>query len=50
MMKQMGRAIYGTIGRVVKGRTELEPDAAAAAQTIVTLAPTVAGLRRLERW
>jgi cytochrome c556 len=43
-MKQMGRALYGTVGRVVKGRAEPGPDTTAAAETIVTLAATVGGL------
>jgi cytochrome c556 len=34
-MKRMGRALYGTIGRVVRGKAELGPDTIAAVETIM---------------
>ncbi len=40
-MKQMGHALYVTIGKVVRGKAELGPDTAAAAETIVTLSATI---------
>jgi cytochrome c556 len=43
-MKRMGRAFYGTIGRVVRGKAELGPDAVAAAETIAVTAGTLGGV------
>jgi cytochrome c556 len=43
-MKQMGRALYVTIGRVAKGRTEFGPDMVAAAETLAHLAPDIGTL------
>jgi len=43
-MKQMGRALYVTIGRVAKGRTEFGPDTVAAAETIARLSPDIGTL------
>lgn len=43
-MKRMGRALYGTIGRVAKGKAEPGADTVAAAETVTTLAATVASL------
>lgn len=43
-MKRMGRALYTTIGKVVRGKAELDPKAVEAAETIVSLAPTVGEL------
>jgi cytochrome c556 len=43
-MKQMGRALYVTIGRVAKGRTEFSPDTVTAAETIARLAPNIGTL------
>jgi cytochrome c556 len=40
-MKRMGRAFYTTIGRVVRGKAELDQKTVEAAETIVTLAPTI---------
>lgn len=40
-MKRMGRALYTTIGRVVRGKAELGPDALAAAEEIATSAKTL---------
>lgn len=40
-MKRMGRALYTTIGRVVRGKAALGPDAVAAAETIASLAATI---------
>lgn len=37
VMKRMGRALYVTIGKVVRGKAELGPATAEAAETIVTL-------------
>lgn len=43
-MKQMGRALYLSVGRVAKGRTEFSPDTVAAPETIARLAPTIGTL------
>jgi cytochrome c556 len=43
-MKRMGRAFYGTIGRVVRGKAELGPDTIAAAETITVAAGTLGGV------
>ena len=43
-MKQMGRALYVTVGRVAKGRTEFGPDTVTAAETIARLAPSIGTL------
>ena len=43
-MKQMGRALYVTVGRVAKGRTEFGPDTVTAAETIARLAPNIGTL------
>jgi len=43
-MKQMGRALYLSVGRVAKGRTEFGPDTVTAAETIARLAPTIGTL------
>ena len=43
-MKEMGRALYLSIGRVAKGRTEFGPDTVAAAETVARLAPTIGTL------
>jgi cytochrome c556 len=40
-MKRMGRALYTTLGRVVRGKAELNPDAVAAAETVASLAATI---------
>jgi cytochrome c556 len=40
-MKRMGRALYVTIGKVVRGKAELGPDMVEAAETIVTLSATI---------
>ena len=40
-MKRMGHALYVTIGKVVRGKAELEPGTVAAAETIVTLSATI---------
>ena len=40
-MKRMGRALYVTIGKVVRGKAELGPDTVAAAETIVTLSASI---------
>jgi cytochrome c556 len=40
-MKRMGHALYVTIGKVVRGKAELGPDTAQAAETIVTLSATI---------
>lgn len=40
-MKRMGHALYVTIGKVVRGKAELGPDTAEAAETIVTLSATI---------
>jgi cytochrome c556 len=40
-MKRMGRALYTTIGRVVRGKAELDQKAVDAAEAIVSLAPTI---------
>jgi cytochrome c556 len=40
-MKRMGRALYTTIGRVVRGKAELDAQTVAAADSIVTLAATI---------
>jgi len=40
-MKRMGHALYVTIGKVARGKTELGPDTAEAADTIVTLSATI---------
>jgi len=40
-MKRMGRAFYTTIGRVVRGKAEFDQKVVEAAETIVTLAPTI---------
>ncbi len=43
-MKRMGRALYGTIGKVARGKAEPGPDTIAAAETVIALAGTVANL------
>ena len=43
-MKRMGRALYTTIGRVVRGKAELDQQAIDAAGTIADLAPTIGSL------
>jgi cytochrome c556 len=43
-MKQMGRALYVTVSRVAKGRTEFGPDTVTAAETIARLAPSIGTL------
>jgi cytochrome c556 len=43
-MKRMGRALYGTVGRVARGKAEPGPDIVAAAETIIALAGTLATL------
>lgn len=43
-MKQMGRALYLSVGRVAKGRSEFSPDTVAAAETIARLAPMIGTL------
>lgn len=43
-MKRMGHALYVTIGRVVRGKDELGPQTADAAETIVSLSATIDGL------
>ena len=40
-MKRMGRAFYTMIGRVVRGKAEFDQKVVEAAETIVTLAPTI---------
>lgn len=40
-MKRMGHALYVTVGKVVRGKAELGPDTAKAAETIVTLSATI---------
>jgi len=40
-MKRMGRALYVTIGKVVRGKAELGPDTQEAAATIMTLSATI---------
>jgi cytochrome c556 len=40
-MKRMGRALYTTIGRVVRGKAEFGPETVEAADTIVSLAATI---------
>lgn len=41
VMKQMGRALYRTVGGVAKGKAEFGPDTVAAAETLVRLAPDI---------
>jgi cytochrome c556 len=43
-MKEMGRAFYVGVGRVVKGRAEYGPDTIVAAETVARLVPTLGGL------
>lgn len=43
-MKQMGRALYTSIGKVVRGKAELDQKAVTAAETLVSLAPTIVDL------
>ena len=43
-MKRMGRALYGTIGRVARGKAEPGPDTITAAQTVTSLAGILANL------
>lgn len=43
-MKRMGRAFYGTIGRVARGKAEPGPDTVTAAETVISLAGTLANL------
>ena len=43
-MKRMGRAFYGTIGRVARGKAEPGPDTVTAAETVTALAGTLANL------
>ncbi|HVH79937.1 MAG TPA: cytochrome c, partial [Stellaceae bacterium] len=40
-MKKMGRALYTTIGRVVRGKGEMDQKVVEAAETIVSTAPTI---------
>jgi cytochrome c556 len=40
-MKRMGHALYVTIGKVVRGKAELGPDTAEAAETIVSLSASI---------
>lgn len=41
VMKQMGRALYRTVGGVAKGKAEFGPDTVAAAETLARLAPDI---------
>jgi cytochrome c556 len=41
VMKQMGRALYRTVGGVAKGKTEFGPDTVAAAETLQRLVPDI---------
>jgi cytochrome c556 len=41
VMKQMGRALYRTVGGVAKGKAEFGPDTVAAAETLQRLAPDI---------
>ncbi len=43
-MKRMGRALYGTIGKVARGKAEPGPETIAAAETVIALVGTVANL------
>jgi cytochrome c556 len=43
-MKEIGRAFYVGVGRVVKGRTEYGPDTVVAAETVARLAQNVGTL------
>ena len=43
-MKQMGRAFYLGIGRVIKGKTEFGPGTVTAAETVASLSGTLATL------
>jgi cytochrome c556 len=43
-MKRMGRALYGPIGRVARGKAEPGPDTVTAAETVISLAGTLANL------
>jgi cytochrome c556 len=43
-MKEIGRAFYVGVGRVVKGRAEYGPDTIIAAETVARLAQTVGTL------
>ena len=40
-MKRMGRALYTTIGKVVRGKAEFSADTVAAAETIVSLSAMI---------
>ena len=43
-MKRMGRALYGTVGRVARGKAEPGPDTVAAAESVAALAGKLASL------
>jgi cytochrome c556 len=43
-MKRIGRALYGTIGRVARGKAEPGPETVVAAETVTTLSGTLANL------
>src|SRR5258707_10587817 len=43
-MKRMGRALYGTLSRVARGKAEPGPDAVAAAEGVAALAGSLATL------
>src|SRR6266404_1172242 len=43
-MKRMGRALYGTLGRVARGKAEPGPDTVAAAEGVAALAGNLATL------
>src|SRR5260370_24327111 len=43
-MKRMGRALYGSVGRVARGKAEPGPDTVAAAETLLALTGTVGNL------
>jgi cytochrome c556 len=43
-MKEIGRAFYVGVGRVVKGQTEYGPDTVVAAETVARLASTTGAL------
>ena len=43
-MKRMGRALYTTIGKVVRGKAEFGADTVAAAETIVSLSAMIPAL------
>lgn len=43
-MKRMGRALYGPIGRVARGKAEPGPDTITAAETVTALVASLANL------